>query len=163
MSDSTNEVSPTEPMEPVEVPVAEQPAVAAEPVPVYAAAPSVAPAGPSRSTESRVVLAAGLAVLALVLAAGVFAAGIAVGSHSSRFGRTANFGPAMMQDQGYGRGFDGQTPGRGMMPGQGYSDQNQSYRRGGRGMVPGQGYGRGFRGQGSISPTAYVPAAPGQW
>ena len=113
MAKSHDETSPTEPIEPVETPVAEQPTVAAEPAPAYEAAPvtppvagyvppPVAPAKPLHSTEDRVVLIIGLVALAFVLAMGVFATGVAVGRHMNA-GAGGRFGmsrPGMMQ--GYG-------------------------------------------------------------
>jgi hypothetical protein len=175
MAKSNDETSPTEPIEPVETPVAEQPPVAAEPAPHEAApaqpvaeyaTPPAAPVHHLRSTENRVVLVISLVLVAFVVVTGVFAAGVAVGRHTGPGGRFGASRPGMMQ--GYGRGFDDQGGGY-ANPGQGYGGQGQYHRRGGRGMMPGQGQGQGYGGgygyggQNSLPPTGSVPAVPGQY
>jgi hypothetical protein len=102
---------------------------------------------------------AAAAGLALLFAIGIFAVGVAVGSHLGAARGVRQY--ALSGQQGPG----GQQFGPGMMRGQGRGfDGDGDSGRGFGGHRGGQGYGapQGFGGQGSISPTASVPAVPGQ-
>lgn len=148
MNDSINDNVPTEPIPPVDDLRTEQ---QVEPAHV-----------PTTAGSHRAAIIAGAIAVALVLAVGVFAAGAAVGGRMNRgaqrqyalSGQAQDRGPGMMP----GQGGQGQMRGPGGGRDRGFDGDGD----GGHGRRGGRPDNRNFGGQGSTSPTASVPAVPGQ-
>lgn len=142
MTDATNEPTGFEPgdtlpTEPIAAPIPEAydttpPPPAATPVYAEPVAPTKAAGSDSVTIPKKTLLIGGGVVLALVLLAGTFAFGTAVGSHARRFdGR----GPAGYQQMQPGNQYGGMMPGgRGDSDGDGYGHRGQQRGWGGQGQ-----------------------------